>query len=145
MRSSVAAVDHAPEDAALACDAGGAKERRKVDDGARFSRRDVLAADSAILLRRAHDRAGIAASQTAARAGVCHQTASRWTVAPLENPPPLYSVLAHPIVTVEAAALLLERVALELVAAGPADIEDALLRVRAATGELEALVARRGR
>ncbi len=121
-----------------------AKERQKLDEGARF-RRNVLVADSAILLRRAHEAASVPMIRTAERAGVSHQLVTGWTTDPLHRPPPLYSVIAHPAVTVEAAALLLERVADQLDAA-PVDIGHAGVgRVHAALARLDAAMARRAR
>lgn len=121
------------------------KERRKADERGLLSR-DLHVVDSAILYRRAHDNACVPLSRTASIAGVSARISSYWSTDPLGHQPPLYSVLAHPAVSVAAAALLLERVALQLVAASaPLDIAEALIAVRAATAGLEALVARRQR
>jgi len=139
---SVAYNFHAIEDDSSSRAAGGDFDRQKPDERPRIGR-DVLIADSAIMLRRAHEHAGTPACSSATIAGVSKQVASRWTTAPLDHPPPLYIVLAHPAVAVEAAALLLKRAA-EQLATEPLDVSNGLVRVLAATAEIEAVLARRG-
>ena len=149
MRSSSAAVArvavvHATENARFDLRPTGINGRQKADNGARF-RRNMIVADSAILLGRAQNDSGVPMLRLAEVAGISQPITSRWISDPLAHPPPLYSVLAHPAVSVEAAALLLARAAEQLAAmTDPLDVREGVVRVRAATAQVEALLARRG-
>lgn len=135
-----------PDDASSASSSLGNSKRRKLDDGAPSSSRSVLTVDAGLLLDRAIVASLIPAITVANALSVAPPSVARWRHDPITQPPPLAAVLAHPAVTVEATALLLLRVAEQLVVAStPLDVRAGVERVRAATAELEAVLARRAR
>lgn len=141
-------------------------DRRISVDRTRFCGRDVLAADSALMLSRALSLLDMPMARVAEAADVSDQLCSRWLTDPRLRPTPLWAALAVPAVAVtigplvaahgqarlalparseaQQAAVLREAVArLGAAVSCGRDIDDAAYAARVALSDFETIRARR--
>lgn len=148
MRSVVAAVVHAPEDASPPTSGVGKIRRQKADDGAR-SRRALYVIDSGLCLDRALETAGVSASHVASSLAVADSTVTRWRHDPVHHAPPLAAALTHPMLRLVIGSALAAQAADALAQTERLDGDpEAILHAAAlllhAVETLHATLARRG-